>query len=686
MVQSASLITRHTRSGGGLCNCSYRRLRRSSGALVFGALVFITAGAVYAQEAVRPARVLKHLSVEELMDIDVTSVSKHPEKLSAAAAAVAVLTQDDIARSGCTSIPELLRLVPGVQVARVDSHTWAVSSRGFNDIFANKLLVMIDGRTVYTPLFSGVFWDVQDTLLEDIERIEVVRGPGATLWGANAVNGVINIITKRAQNTQGFLFSGGGGSEERGFANIRYGVKVGDNAFLRVYSKYLNRDSSGLLGGGQANDAWNMYRSGFRLDWEPTSQNSFTVQGDIYTGTERQTYVTPARFFPFVATADSTDNIAGGNVLGRWSHSFSADSELTVQTYYDRTVRRSAIFGEDRHTGDVDLQHRFALGQSQELIWGVGYRVTHDDIKNSLNVSLIPNSRSLSLYSGFLQDEIAIVPERLRLTLGSKFEHNDFTGFEIQPSGRLLWTPGHRQTIWGSISRAVRTPSRVESDVRLNFVPPVPLRPGSITTFGNPNILAEELVAYEVGYRIQPADRLTFDLAVFYNHYDRLRTIEPLLTGPVSPSRLANNLWGETYGAEISIIAQPIEAWRLEGGYSFLQAHLHRKGASRDSSTEGTTEGSSPRHQFFIRSLLNIGQQVQFDSTLRYVDALPAPDIPSYLTLDLRLAWRPTKDLEFAIVAQNLLDNRHPEFAPTFIVTPRTEVERGVYGHVVCYF
>ena len=656
------------------------------GVVVFTGVVLLGGVLAQAQVAVRPGRALKHMTVEELMNIDVTSVSKHPEKLSAAAAAVTVLTQEDIARSGSTTIAELLRLVPGMQVARVDSHTWAVSARGFNDIFANKLLVMIDGRTVYTPLFSGVFWDVQDTMLADIERIEVVRGPGATLWGANAVNGVINIITKRARDTQGFLVTSGGGSEERGFANVRYGAKVGDNAFFRAYAKYLNRDSFGLLGGDQAQDSWEMYRAGFRFDWEPSSQNSFTAQGDIYTGTEQQTYFTPAISFPFAARVESTDNVGGGNVLGRWSHSFSADSELTVQTYYDRTIRRTAVFGEVRDTGDIDLQHRFSLGERQELIWGLGYRVTHDDVKNTLNVSLLPDSRSLSLYSGFLQDEIAIVPERLRLTLGSKLEHNDFTGFELQPSARLLWTPGSRQTIWGSVSRAVRTPSRAESDIRLNFAPPVPLPPGSITGFGNPNMLSEELLAYELGYRVQPTDRLTLDATIFYNDYDRLRTLEPIRPGQVSPSIVENNLFGETYGAEFSVIAQPMDAWRLEGGYSFLQANLHRKAGSRDNSTERTIEGSSPRHQFFVRSLLNLGQHIQFDSTLRYVDALPGPGIPSYLTLDLRLAWKPTKNLEFALVGQNLLDNRHAEFAPTFIATPRVEVERGVYGQIVCHF
>jgi iron complex outermembrane receptor protein len=641
---------------------------------------------VIAQDVYPPPSELKRLSVEELLDIDVTSVSKYPEKLSAAAAAVAVLTQDDIHTSGFTSIPEALRLVPGLDVARVDSHTWAISSRGFNDIFANKLLVLIDGRTVYTPLFSGVFWEVQDTLLEDIDRIEVVRGPGATLWGANAVNGVINIITKSARDTQGLLISGGDGTEDRGFGSVRYGVKLDENAFLRIYAKYFDRDSSVLSNDTNAHDAWDMYRAGFRLDWEPTNQNSFTFQGDAYTGTQDEDYLVPTRTFPFSGKIKATDDVSGGNLLSRWSHSFSADSQLTVQAYYDRTERNSPIFGEKRDTGDIDLQHRFSLGDRQDVIWGLGFRTTHDVVTNTLNVTLLPDSRTLNLYSGFVQDEITIVPERFRLTIGSKFEHNDFTGFEIQPSARVLWTPGHSQTLWASVARAVRTPSRAESDIVLNPAPPVPLPPGTITIFGNPEMNSETLVAYEVGYRVQPIDQVKFDLTAFYNDYDDLRTLEPTMAGPVSPSIVSNRLFGESYGAEISATAQVTKHWRLQSSYSYLDAQLHRKSGSRDASTETITEGSSPHHQFFIRSIVDLPWDIQFASTLRYVDVLAAPKIPSYVTVDVRLAWWPRKDLEIAIVGQNLLDDRHPEFAPTFIGTQQTEVERSVYGTVVWRF
>jgi iron complex outermembrane receptor protein len=641
---------------------------------------------VMAQDAYVSPSTLKKLSVEELVDIDVTSVSKYPEKFSEAAAAVAVLTSEDIERSGVTNIPDALRLVPGLDVAQVDAHTWAISSRGFNDIFADKLLVLIDGRTVYTPLFSGVFWDLQDTLLADIDRIEVVRGPGATLWGANAVNGVINIITKSARDTQGFLVSTGGGTEDRDFVNVRYGVKIDDDTFARVYVKYFDRDSSVLPDGTDAHDAWDMFRGGFRLDSEPSNENSFTLQGDIYTGNEDEVYSIPTTTPPFATTVASTDQVSGGNLLGRWTHTFAPDSQLTLQAYYDRTEQETPIFGEKRDTGDVDLQDRFDWGDRQKIIWGAGFRVTHTNIKNSLNVSFFPSDRTLTLYNAFVQDEISIVPDRLHLTIGSKFEHNDFTGFEIQPSARALWTPGHAQTIWGSISRAVRTPSEAESDVRLNPAPPVPIPPGFLTIHGNPNMESEKLIAYELGYRVQPINQLKVDLTGFYNDYDDLRTLEPLLPGPVSPSIVKNKLFGETYGVELSATAQVTRQWRLQGSYSYFDAQLHREPGSRDTTTEAIDEGSSPHNQFFIRSLLDVGWNIQFDSTLRYVDVLPLPKVPSYITLDLRLAWSPRKDLEFAVVGRNLLDDRHPEFAPTFIGTQRTEVERSVYGMVVWHY
>jgi len=295
------------------------------------------------------------------MNVEVTSVSRRAEKLSVAPAAISVITAEELRRSGATSIPEALRLVPGMEVARVDAHNWAISARGFNDLFANKLLVLMDGRSVYTPLFSGVYWDVQDTLLEDIERIEVIRGPGATLWGANAVNGVINIITRSARDTQGLLLAGGGGTEEQGFAAVRYGGKLGDNAYYRVYAKYFNRDDQVLPDGNDSNDRWNMARGGFRIDWDASPENHFTLQSDLYSGRLNQTYFLPAPNPPYAQTNQAHLNVEGGNVLGRWSHTISERSDMKLQVYFDRTVRDGPVLDEDRDTFDLDLQHHFLL-------------------------------------------------------------------------------------------------------------------------------------------------------------------------------------------------------------------------------------------------------------------------------------------------------------------------------------
>jgi iron complex outermembrane recepter protein len=645
-------------------------------------MMFLPARTTEAQEAITSPARLKRLSLEELTQIEITSAARRPEPLSTTPAAASVLTQEEIGRSGFNSIPELLRLVPGVNVARVDAQTWAITARGFNDVFANKLLVMMDGRTLYTPLFSGVFWDVQDTMLEDIDRIEVVRGPGATLWGANAVNGVINIISKHARDTQGLLISGGGGTEERAISSVRYGAKIGDDAYLRVFAKYVNYDSSARPDGSQAFDAWEMWRGGFRADFAPNESSAFTFQGEIYTGDKDRIYGVPTPVFPFAALVRTEEHIAGGNLLGRWTHSFSPDSQLTVQSYYDRTVRETPVFAETRDTGDIDVQHRFSLGERQEIVWGAGFRTTRDDVTNSLNVTLTPPQRTLNLFSAFVQDEITIVPERFGVTLGSKFEHNDFTGFEVQPSIRTWWTPDGAQTLWASVSRAVRTPSRAESDIRINPPPPVPLPPGTLTIVGNPAMRSEEVVAYEIGYRATPAAQLSLDVAAFYNDYEHLRSLEPLVAGPVSPTVAANNLHGETYGFEVAATAQPHERWRVQGSYSHLRIHLHRTRGGRDLPGERATEGSSPRHQLVLRSMLDLPWNVRFDTTLRYVDELPAQAIPSYTALDLRLAWSPRENVEVALVGRDLLDNQHPEFLPTFINTEVTQVERSFFATI----
>ena len=366
-------------------------------------------------------------------------------------------------------------MAPGVEVARIDANKWAVSVRGFNSRFANKLLVLMDGRSVYSPLFSGVWWDVQDTMLEDIDRIEVIRGPGATLWGANAVNGVINIITKKAGETQGGLIAAGGGTEEKGFGAVRYGLKLDEGADLRVYAKYFNRDRSVTSTGAEAADEWDALRTGFRLDHGPSGQNNFTLQGDYYAGNAGTTYDVASITPPYLNTFQKKSESAGGNIIGRWKHTFMNDSEFSLQAYYDRSDRKDLFAAGVVDIADVDLQYRVKWFGGQELVVGSGYRYTRDDIANDNQLRTAdPASRSDQLLSAFIQDDITLIDNRLHWVIGSKFEHNGYTGFEVQPNTRLIWTPSNIQSVWGAVSRSVRTPSRGETDIQANYtvIPP----------------------------------------------------------------------------------------------------------------------------------------------------------------------------------------------------------------------
>lgn len=632
------------------------------------------------------------LTLEELANFPVTSVSKTEENLSRAAAAIHVITQEDIRRSGVTSIPEALRLAPGIQVARVDAHTWGITARGFNDVFANKLLVLQDGRSIYTPLFSGVYWDVQDTLLDDIDRIEVIRGPGATLWGANAVNGVINIITKSAKSTQGLLVTGGSGTEEHLLGGARYGGKIGEHAHFRVYGKYFTRDDSASSQGGDANDHWQMSRGGFRVDWDPAELNHLTFQGDIYDGTVKQSNLrlspTPP-FTPFVDTRGH-DDVSGGNLLGRWTHAFGDEAEFMFQAWYDRMYRQSDVFEETRNTWDMEAQQRFGLWGRHDVIVGLGYRLMEDETRGSFDVSLDPAERTTDVLSAFVQDKITLVRDRLWFTAGSKFEHNDYTGFEVQPSGRLSWAPHEHHTLWASVARAVRTPSRAESDVRLNQGPVLP--PGIVTSlFGTPDYGSEELVAYELGYRVQPEERISLDLALFFNDYDKLRSIEfagfrPAPAPPHLRFEADNRLKGETYGGELAVNYQAARWWRLRLAYSYLQIELETKDNSTDTTSVTDIEGSSPENQVSLISSFELPDNFTLDLWARYVDRLPARDVGRYFTFDARLAWRPMPNLELSVVGQNLWDPRHSEFRSALVPVERTEVERSVYAKVTWHF
>jgi iron complex outermembrane recepter protein len=637
-----------------------------------------------------------NLTLEQLVNIQVTSVAKKQTDLFKSPAAIYVITQEDIRRSGLTSIPELLRMVPGLDVARMDANHWAISARGFNDQYANKLLVLIDGRSIYTPAFAGVYWNTQDVPLEDIDRIEVIRGPGATLWGANAVNGVINIITKNAKDTQGGLVSATYGTEDQPSTTARYGGTLGTNLFYRAYVKYFNRDEFVDSFGHDTVDEWNATRGGFRADWEASDINRLTLQGDYYYSDTGETVDWAMLTPPFANRINYIDHNEGGNVLSRWTHDFSETSQLTLQMYYDHMRQEDAPIIIRNETYDFDLQHRFALGERQDIVWGLGYRYQDEHVTTNFWVSLTPAISHHQVFSAFVQDEISVVPDRLHLTIGSKFEHNDYTGFEVQPSARLAWTPTEKQTIWAAVSRAVRTPSNLELDIRQNrlaFQPPSG-PPILISVLGNPDLKSEELLAYELGYRAEPTKQLSFDATAFYNVYDRLRNFvqgfprlenNPPPPHLLIPLTLGNGQRGETYGAELLAEWRATDNWRLVASYTLFQMHV-------GPNNPGTSiNNDSPQNQFQLRSYLNLPHHVELDGAVYYVDQI-APvlgmaeaHIPSYVRLDLGVTWCPLKSLEIGIWGQNLLDERHAEFT-NYKTDFITEVPRSVLGRITWRF
>ncbi|HEV2454610.1 MAG TPA: TonB-dependent receptor [Verrucomicrobiae bacterium] len=601
------------------------------------------------------------LSLEQLVNIKITSVSKKETSLESSPAAVTVITQDDIRRLGIESIPDALRLVPGMDVAQINSHEWAISIRGFNDQYANDLLVLVDGRAVYTPAFGGVFWDVQDLPMEDIDRIEVIRGPGATLWGANAVNGVVNIITKNSKDTQGTLVSVSGGTWNQPSVTVQYSGQLATNLYYRTYLKYFNRDSFVEPGGGNAPDAWDSVRGGMRLDWEPRTEDQFTLQGDGYDTVLRENVDAISSTAPFYQSSDLLDHETGGNVLGRWTHVISDTSQFSVQAYDDYFSQEQSGDSERQNTFDVDAQHRFELGERNDIVWGLGYRYSYFDFPGSPSIVFNPEIRNDQLFSGFVQDEITLAPDRLHFTVGTKLEHNDYTGFEVEPSARLAWTPSDRQTLWAAVSRAVRTPAIFNLDAQVND--PSPPQPVIVSIKPNPDLKSETLIAYELGYRVEPIQRLSFDVTGFYNAYRDLIVYVPgafTFPPPVQQETTQNAGSGDTYGTEVSGEWQPFNKWRLVASYSLFESQL-QPGSSFPQNT--------PQQQAQLRSYLDLTPTLEFNGMVSYVDRVtvqtisPVPvAIPSYVRLDLGLVWRPAKSLELGIWGQNLLQARHEEY------------------------
>jgi len=627
---------------------------------------------------------LARLSIEELMDISVTSVSKKQESLGGAAAAVAVVTGEDIKRSGATTIPDALRLVPGLHVARTSSSAASVNSRGFSSMNSEKLLVLSDTRSIYTPLFSGVFWDVQDYLLEDLAQIEVIRGPGATLWGSNAVNGVINITTKPAQLTHGAYVEVLAGTEERNGVAARYGAETAGGVHYRIFGKHVERDDT--FANFASEDDQRLTHVGWRADWDASERDAFTVQGDWYDGTVGQ----------FVPSIDVIGRAgpppplrieqSGGNVLARWQRKLARDSDLQLRIYYDRTRRDDPSFRDVLNTGDIDLQYRVNLPRN-ELVTGLSYRYTANDNTPGVIFRLQPQSANDEVLSAFIQDQVELT-SALRLTVGTKLEDNDFSGFELQPSVRFSWDISEVQTVWTAVSRAARIPTRLERDIAVDVTNPAgnPL----FQLLGNQDFDSEELTAYEAGYRWQVNSSFGFDLAAFYNVYDELASLElgqPFVRGDgrtIVPVVNRNVNEAQSRGIEALINFSPLRTWRLSATYSFFDLDVDIGGM--DVNRARFLEGATPRHQVGLRSLIDVGSSLQLDFQLRRLSSirqLPAivegTGIDGYTELDAHVAWRAAPNLQISLVGQNLLHDHHREFGP-----PRTtaEIERGVYAKV----
>jgi iron complex outermembrane receptor protein len=626
------------------------------------------------------------LSPEQLFNAKVTSVSKSSQTLLDAPAAVFVLTGEDIMRSGATSIPEALRLVPGVQVARVNANSWAISVRGFNNGLANKLLVLIDGRTVYDPLYSGVYWDIQDTVLEDIDRIEVIRGPGAALWGANAVDGVINIITKQAKDTQGTLASGIAGNQDN-MGEGRYGGKLGDNGYYRVYGKYLNRDDEDTLKNGDAHDAETEGRGGFRADWKNNdeSKDDYTLQGDVYNNGESQYRNTSFFTAPFTRLALEDVTAHGGNILGRWNRTLSEDSKFTLQSYVDYTDRDQLLLSDQRTTFDIDAQYEFPQMDWNKFIVGGGYRYSADTLNLSPLVTARDSGATTNLFNSFIQDKITLVPKTWFLTLGSKFEHNNYSGFELEPDARLQWQPDDHQMVWAAVSKSVRTPSRLERDLTITQ-----LTGGfdfTFDTIGSPSFQSEKEISYELGYRNQLTPKLSVDVATFYNDYRKLSSLtltsfDLSLPPPIFLNyTYTNYISAQSYGVETTANWRALDNLNLSVSHSLLVMDLQDPDpAAAPGST--AAEKQSPKYQANARASWDISKDVSYDTTVYYTSALSNFQVQSHTRLDMRLGWRITDRLQFDLVAQDMLDDSHQEFtatSPNPGVIP-IDIDRAFYG------
>jgi len=639
---------------------------------------------------------LTQKSLEDLMNIAVTSVSKREQKTSQAAAAIFVISRDDIRHSGALNIPDLLRMVPGLDVAQIDAGNWAISARGFNGQYSNKLLVLIDGRTVYSPLFAGVFWDSQNVPLDTIERIEVIRGPGSAVWGSNAVNGVINIITRSADDTHGGHMVAGAGDASVGPEMIGYGGKARALGDYRVTAEGFNLSALPTIARLPGQDDWRFINGGFRTDTTLSVRDSLTTEGEAYQGNAGEIAFVPVSLLPPEnATLALRDHFTGWNLLTRWNRTISPGSATSLQVYFDRTTRGDSTYGVQLNTADVDFQHHIVWGARQDIVWGLGYRLTSDEIAPDFRVSATPKSRSTQLFSSFAQDEIAVVPDRLHLSLGARLERNDYTGFNLQPSVRTVWTPDSKNSFWAAVSDADRTPARSDTSFRVNFEalpgsPETGNLPVLVSLFGNPNEKNEKLTAFEAGYRTALTSRFSLDTTAFYNRYRDLTSVQPeamrLETNPgpvhvLIPESFGNSLFGETHGVETFANWKVTNFWTLHPGYTFFSIHLHEFAGSQDGSIPGT-QGETPDHQAQLRSSVSLPHNLQWNASTYFVNRLSAPSIPSYTRFDTGLNWVVGERTSLGLVGQNLLKDLHPEFAGPNSTVQSGLMRRSVYGKI----
>jgi len=612
-------------------------------------------------------------SLEDLMNIEVSSASKKEEKLSRTAAPIFVITQEDIRRSGATNIPDLLRMVPGMDVTEINANTWAINVRGFVEEFSNELLVLVDGRSVYSEGIAGVYWDTLDLPLEDIDRIEVIRGPGGAIWGGNAVNGVVNILTKKAGDTSGVLLTSGAGNLNQGFGMAQYGGSFGKNVDYRVYTKYDNFYHQPGLTGTDGGDGWNMLRSGFRLDANLSSKDTLLVQGDLYTSHEGEPTTAIATIVSTPQNVQLQTELGGGFLQTAWNHSYSDRSEISLQASFDRYVRTDPQLPEARNTLNMEFQHHLQAGRRHDIVWGGQYQNTSDSIGASLDIVANPSQRALQLFSAFFQDQIALVPDRLYLTVGAKLEHNDYSGLNAIPDVRLAWSPNNRHSFWAAVSRGIRTPARFDTDFRENnggsgVSGGIPVE---TSIFGNPHFKDEDLIAYQVGYRSTISSRLFLDFTAFFNTYSHQETTEPetpfLESTPlpvhiVQPFTYENLMHGEGQGLEIFANWKASGRWTLSPGFAFEEIHMHLAPSSGDTTSVSDAEGSNPRNSAQLRSHFELVRALSWDTSAYFVGRLVDPGVPSYTRVDTGLTWRLAEKFSASVVGQNLVRDHHLEF------------------------